>query len=332
MLVYCTFVSAFVLGEGYNSVRIQRTQWEMRRLTNKLINTICHIVIDGQAQEKYYLATHLVMLLQTLACIADPRSTLYLVLKWADPSTYLPPSFSIVLTSAVTLSFLLALAAKLIITEPDEMLLKPNTLKIYMGNLLLHLQMLCKTAVLSPLIRSALLELQNSPSGAMCGLGMASLGLYLGVVLPISLYNTSNTFVLTPQLNKKLNYINIYLVLNLFRVVFAVASALDPAYNVPVCALFFLIFAGLSVKQPVFAYSHEKMLKGMISSVAYLSLCRLLQLMQEEPVSLPLELVGMGSFIALVDWISLQRVSQILKLQKPTIHQIKILLFLIYNI
>jgi hypothetical protein len=258
------------------------------RLTNKLINTICHIVIDGQAQEKYYLATHLIMLLQTLACIADPRSTLFLVLKWSDPSTYLPPSFSIVLTSAITLSFLLTLAAKLIITEPDEILLKPNTLKIYLGNLLLHLQMLCKTAVLSPLIRSALLELQTSPGSGMCGLGMASLGLYLGVVLPISLYNTSNTFALTPQLNKKLNYINIYLILNLFRIIFAVVSALDPLYNVPVCALFFLIFAGLSIKQPVFAYSHEKMLKAMISSVAFLTLCQLLQLMQEEPVSLPL--------------------------------------------
>jgi hypothetical protein len=129
----------------------------MNKFTNKLINTICHIVIDGQAQEKYYLATHFIMLLQTLACIADPKSTLYLVVKWADPSTYLPPSFSIILTSAVIFSFLLTLTVKLIITEPDEMLVKPNTLKIYMGNLLLHLQMLCKTAVLSPLIRSALL-------------------------------------------------------------------------------------------------------------------------------------------------------------------------------
>jgi hypothetical protein len=108
------------------------------------------------------------------------------------------------------------------------------------------------------------------------GLGMGSMAVYLVIVLPISLYNTSNTFILTPQLNKKLNYINIYLILNLFRVIFALASALDPAYNVPTCALFFLIFAGLSIKQPVFAYSHEKMLKAMISSVAFLSLCQLL--------------------------------------------------------
>jgi len=36
------------------------------------------------------------------------------------------------------------------------MLAKPDIIKIYLGNLLLHLQMLCKTAVLSPLIRSSI--------------------------------------------------------------------------------------------------------------------------------------------------------------------------------
>jgi len=121
-----------------------------------LMNTICHIIIDGHAQEKYYIITHFVMLLQTIACITDPSSTLYLVVKWVDPSTYLDPYFTVILCFVINMSFLLLIIVKLIITKGGDMLVRPNIFKIYLGNLLLHLQMLCKTVVLSPLIRSSI--------------------------------------------------------------------------------------------------------------------------------------------------------------------------------
>jgi len=129
----------------------------MGSFANVFINTICHIIIDGHAQEKYYLVTHFIMLLQTIACITDPSSTLYLIVQWADPSTFLAPSFSIILCFVIIISFFLLIVVKLMITEGEDMLVRPNTLKIYLGNLLLHLQMLCKTTVLSPLIRSSIL-------------------------------------------------------------------------------------------------------------------------------------------------------------------------------
>lgn len=126
-------------------------------LANKLINTVCHIIIDGRAHEKFYLIAHVIMLLQTISCIADPESFLFMLVRWADPSTYLDPTFSIVLCLVIVITFSLLIVAKLLITEPDDMLVKPNTLKIYMGNILLHLQMLCETSVLAPLIRATIL-------------------------------------------------------------------------------------------------------------------------------------------------------------------------------
>ena len=157
------------------------------------------------------------------------------------------------------------------------MLAKPDIIKIYLGNLLLHLQMLCKTAVLSPLIRSSIFQIQNPSSGVMTSLAMLSLLIYVLFLLPVSLYNTSNTFILTPQINKKLTYINIYLILNIFRVIFALVSALDKSLIPIPCAIFFVIFVGMSINQPVFAYSHEKIIKGIISVIAYISLCSVLQ-------------------------------------------------------
>jgi len=106
----------------------------------------------------------------------------------------------------------------------------------------------------------------------MKSLAMLSLLIYVLLLLPVSLYNTSNTFILTPQINKKLTYINIYLILNIFRVIFALVSALDQSLIPIPCAIFFVIFIATSINQPVFAYSHEKIIKGIISSVAYISL------------------------------------------------------------
>ena len=102
---------------------------------------------------------------------------------------------------------------------------------------------------------------------------MLSLVIYLLFLLPVSLYNTSNTFILTPQINKKLTYINIYFILNIFRVIFVLVSALYQSLIPIPCAIFFVIFVGMSINQPVFAYNHEKIIKGMISAIAYVSLC-----------------------------------------------------------
>lgn len=283
------------------------------RLANTLINTVCHIIIDGRAHEKFYLITHVIMSLQTIACIADPESMLFMLVRWADPSTYLDPAFSIVICLVIVITFALLIVAKLLITEPDEMLLKPNTLKIYMGNILLHLQMLCKTSVLSPLIRATILEIQNPTNAGVEIVGIIGLTLYLLFLLPLSLYNTSNTFVLTPQINKKLTYINIYLLLNLFRVPFAILAPINQSFLIAFSTLFLIVFLALSIKQPIFAYSHERALKGMISAVAFTCLIRLCQVIQGgDQQSILLQLVGMVSFICLIDWIAQFRIRKIL--------------------
>jgi hypothetical protein len=142
---------------------------------------------------------------------------------------------------------------------------------------------------------------------------VVGLVVYLAFLLPLSLYNTSNTFVLTPQLNKKLTYINIYLLLNLFRVPFAILAPTSQPLLIAAATLFLVVFLALSVKQPIFAYSHERALKGMISAVAFVCLIRLCQVIQGgAQQSLILQLVGMASFIGLVDWVAQFRIRKIL--------------------
>ena len=107
-------------------------------------------------------------------------------------------------------------------------------------------------------------------------MGIIGLTIFSILLLPVSLYNTSNTFVLTPQLNKKLYYINVYTVLNIFRVILSVVSVLSQSFMGPLCAAYFIVFMILSIKQPVFAYSHEQLLRGMVSSIAFSCLSRII--------------------------------------------------------
>ena len=70
----------------------------------------------------------------------------------------------------------------------------------------------------------------------------------------------------------------------------------------------------MSIKQPVFAYSHERLLKGMVSAIGFACLIRLSQIGEGESVLL--ELMGMVSFVALIDWIAQLRIKRILELNK----------------
>jgi hypothetical protein len=89
----------------------------MASVLNHFINTVCHITIDGQTSEKYYLITHYLMLLQTISTITDTRSTLYFIVKWADPSTFLDAQFTVIVCFVITMSFLLLFMLELKITE-----------------------------------------------------------------------------------------------------------------------------------------------------------------------------------------------------------------------
>jgi hypothetical protein len=164
-------------------------------------------------------------------------------------------------------------------------------------------------------------------------LALVAMLLYLILVLPVLLFSSSNTFILTPQINKKVNYLNIYIIFHLFRLVFAMVSVANLSMRVVPCSLFFLVFILLTLKQPVYIYSNEKLVKGIISAVAYVSLVPLLEcIMGSEFNSLLIEFVGIASFVAFVQGLSQWRMRRILDLPQPTIHQLKLLTFMVINI
>jgi hypothetical protein len=68
-------------------------------------------------ESKFIIVVYLIMTLQTIACIVSTDSTIYLVVRWADPSNFLPATFSIVVGLVIILSFLLIFIVKTMMTE-----------------------------------------------------------------------------------------------------------------------------------------------------------------------------------------------------------------------
>lgn len=126
----------------------------------------------------------------------------------------------------------------------------------YMGNILLHLQIILKTIVFIPMARGALTIIKNPLNPAHLALSIISLILYLILLFPMFLYNTSNTFILTPQINRKLNYWNVVILILIFKVNIVFANILNSKLIPIACSIYFITYICLTIKQPVFSYSH----------------------------------------------------------------------------
>lgn len=233
---------------------------------------------------------------------------------------------------AFCLVFMIVLSFRVIASEKSHELVRPSTLVRYIGTVLLHLQTICKTVVLVPLLRACLLVIQKPPSSTMLALSTFALLLYLLLLLPMLLYNSSNTFILTPQLNRKLNYWNAYVWMSLFRVVFVFGNVLNGASMPYLCGFFFFVYCCLTLKRPIFAYTHEKIKKAMVSAVGYAALLRVLNAIMGSSNSALIDVLGTLCFAALVEWICAVRTKSILERAKPSIAQFKLLFFMVANL
>lgn len=163
----------------------------------------------------------------------------------------------------------------------------------------------------------------------MLALSTLSLVLYLVLLLPLLVYNSSNTFILTPQLNRKLNYWNTYVWSSLFRVVFVFANVLNNSAMPFLCCFYFFVYFCLTIKRPVFAYTFERTKKAMVSAVGYIALVRVFNSVVGRNSSVLVEVLGILGYIALVQLITHVRTQQILTRTEPSIYQFKLLFFMV---
>lgn len=166
----------------------------------------------------------------------------------------------------------------------------------------------------------------------MLALAIFSLLLYLVLLLPILIYNSSNTFVLTPQFNRKLNYWNAYVWTSVFRVVFVFGNVLNSSSLPFLCVFYFFIYFCLTVKRPVFAFTFERTKKAMVSAVGYVALLRVFNALMGSRNSVIVEVLGIVCFIALIECIAAMRIQQILARAEPSIYQFKLLFFMVSDL
>jgi len=214
---------------------------------------------------------------------------------------------------ALCLAFLIVLFLRVLISQKSQEILRTSIIIQYVGTILLYLQTVCKTVVLIPLLRACLLVIQNPSSPVMLGLSIFAMLLYL-LLLPIHIYHSLNTFVLTPQLNKKLNYLNAYAWVSTFRVILVLGNILNSASMPFLCGINFFVYICITLKRPIFAYTYEKAKKAMLSAIGYSSIIQVLNSIAGSTNSALSDILGMFCFAALIEIFSAVRIKKILEL------------------
>lgn len=174
-----------------------------------------------------------------------------------------------------SLTFITVLVLRLIFSNQSQEV-RPTTFVRYLGTILLYLQTISKTIVLIPFLKACLYLIKSPPNSTMLALSVLTLFIYLFVLLSSLIYNSSNTFILTPQINRKLNYWNAYVWMSLFRVLFVFGNVLNNSSMPILCGFFFFVYICLIVKWPIFAYTDEKIKKALLSVIGYTSFVRML--------------------------------------------------------
>lgn len=159
-------------------------------------------------------------------------------------------------------------------------------------------------------------------------LAIAIVGVLLYVTIyPILQYGWHSLSPLAPQVSSRVNVFNAELLLQIFRVLFAAASALSPTLTLVFAASFVLLFGYAIVRTPVFCYRFERVRKAAASAVAFVCLCRLFNTaFGVAQGAVLIEIIGIPCFAALVEVVADWRVRKVLSLDEPTVHQIKLLL------
>lgn len=160
---------------------------------------ICHVTSDGHVHKIPYLITHVWLTIQTLVSILDPNSILYSILMWSDLSTFAPPAVVVIICFVYIIAFLVSLICNFARTDSGDMLKKPSTIRIFLAKLQAYLHLIGKSILMTVLLRSSLLVLQN-PSGftkISYNIAIVNIVFYLLLVLPLALFISSNSLVLT---------------------------------------------------------------------------------------------------------------------------------------
>lgn len=123
----------------------------MNRWKNKLINTLIHLPLDAQINPHISHILMLLSLLQLTASVTHPDLQMHLITKWFNPAFYSPLT-AIVLTALVTFAYLSLLIIKIILTESDEVMVRPTMCMSYLGHVLAYLRAVCETILPCPLL------------------------------------------------------------------------------------------------------------------------------------------------------------------------------------
>lgn len=145
-------------------------------------------------------------------------------------------------------------------------------------------------------------------------LGVVALLLYLLVIYPHSMFLFTD---LSPHNNKiyaVVTFPNSFTVLHLYRPIAALMVSCDKFHYVviPTSLLFLLLAIGL-LNCPMLTWKHNKASQSLISCILWMVLCRIIEIIAGQELTLLMWLIGTPIFIFFFQWLLNRRVVSIIQ-------------------
>jgi len=88
-------------------------------LKDKLVNALIRLPLDGKVSPVFVQICTVIALVQLTGAVVDPRSYVWKMTLWTDPSVYINTDFTVIIGTVLTLVYTILIAIKIATTDPS---------------------------------------------------------------------------------------------------------------------------------------------------------------------------------------------------------------------
>lgn len=140
-----------------------------------------------------------------------------------------------------------------------------------------------RTLILTPSIRSSVLELKNPENSVTAAFAGLQLSLFLLILYPALVYVFFSNNALSVSIRATLRLFNPELLLAIFAPIFAISSTFAPSFSLAVSAIFLILFIFAIVRTPIIGYSLNNFRRSLPAAVAAACIIRLSGVVSSNP-------------------------------------------------
>lgn len=246
-------------------------------IQRKLARAIGRSILSIDLHPAFYFSILMISFMHTILCITNHLQALNYLVRWFDPSLFIPSAALVYVMIAPILAIALCIIIQICWAFKDHDI-QTTLVRHYIIKCSTTLAYTISYALSLPIIRSSII-LMNQKSSFNNAIGTVLLLAFLLIIYPYSMFLLTD---LSPKNNKIFAVVffpNCSTVMNLYRPVAAIMTATgNQHYGLIPTLLVFLFLNFAILKYPSTTWRYNKVAKGYFSCYIWTILCHFLSL------------------------------------------------------